>query len=765
MKYFLIVFLSFLSIQISFSQINQLWKGYFSYNSIKDITQSETRFYAASENALFSKSTITSEIKTINTIDGLTSQTISSVYHSSAFNKTLIGYENGYMIVINDADGNILNVVDIINKQLPPNIKKINHFNEYQGIVYISCDFGIVQYNLNTMQFGDTYFIGNTTAELVVTQTTVFNGYIYASTLTEGIRRAEITNPNLIDATQWLQVAPGNFLAVETFSDTLFIASVGGQVYKSINGTSFFTFGNLLSPATADVRANDNYFIITTPNAVYIYNQQFALILQINNSEITDVDVNFSCATIIGNTVYIGTTEHGVITTKLNNPLDFQFISPSGPVKNNIFSINISSSNLWAVYGSYSENLTPTNTTKYGISKYNETKGWTNFTNANLSGAKDLVRVTVNPANENQIFISSFGSGLLKFENDALTKLYNQTNSGLETLIDPKDPNYVLVAIEQSAFDKSGNLWMTNGLLKKPLKELKTNGEWQSYNMESVLTNYYDSRFMKLTIDKNDTKWMCTRSDGLIGFNENANPQFKTLRDAADTGNLPSLRIQAATIDNRNQMWIGTSLGLRVISVDRFLGEDNLKANSIIILEDGIGQELFYQQYITDIVVDGANNKWVGTLSAGVFQVSPDGQETLQHFTSTNSPLPSNAINDIDINATTGEVFFATDKGMVSFKGTAIKAVDDLNNVVVYPNPVRPGFAGTVKITGLVDKANIKITDIEGNLVHEVISEGGSIEWDTTAFGKYKVASGVYMILISSEDGLETKTKKVMIIR
>jgi hypothetical protein len=127
--------------------------------------------------------------------------------------------------------------------------------------------------------------------------------------------------------------------------------------------------------------------------------------------------------------------------------------------------------------------------------------------------------------------------------------------------------------------------------------------------------------------------------------------------------------------------------------------------------------------------------------------------------------LPSNSINDIDINNTTGEVFIATTKGLISFKGVATKASEDLNNVYVYPNPVRPGFEGTVKIAGLLDKANIKITDIEGNLVYETISEGGTIEWDTTAFGKYKVASGVYMIFISAQDGVETKVKKVMIIR
>jgi hypothetical protein len=155
----------------------------------------------------------------------------------------------------------------------------------------------------------------------------------------------------------------------------------------------------------------------------------------------------------------------------------------------------------------------------------------------------------------------------------------------------------------------------------------------------------------------------------------------------------------------------------------------------------------------------------VGTADSGVFLLSSNGQKTIYHFTTNNSPLPSNTINDIGINSVTGEVYIATTKGMISFKGVATGASDSLNNVYVYPNPVRPEFSGTVKIAGLLDRANIKITDIEGNLVHEAVSEGGTIEWDTTAFGKYKVASGVYMIFISAEDGIETKVKKVMIIR
>jgi ligand-binding sensor domain-containing protein len=307
---------------------------------------------------------------------------------------------------------------------------------------------------------------------------------------------------------------------------------------------------------------------------------------------------------------------------------------------------------------------------------------------------------------------------------------------------------------------------MTDSRTKKALQVLKANGTWQSFDMEAILTNYASNDFCKIAIDKTGTKWIASYKNGVIAYNENSSIGFKKISEGADTGNLPSIDVRAIAVDNRSQVWIGTNKGLRVLpSTGSYSNDGQMKANAIIILEDGLAQELLYEQFITDIAVNGSNQKWIGTADSGVFLFSSDGQQTVYHFTKDNSPLPSNVINDIDINSITGEIFFATDKGMVSFQGTATRPADNLNAVYVYPNPVRPEFAGTVKIAGLISKANIKITDIEGNLVYETTSEGGTVEWDTKAFGKYNVASGVYMIFIAAQDASETAVKKVMIIR
>jgi ligand-binding sensor domain-containing protein len=318
--------------------------------------------------------------------------------------------------------------------------------------------------------------------------------------------------------------------------------------------------------------------------------------------------------------------------------------------------------------------------------------------------------------------------------------------------------------VEQSAYDRNGNLWMSNGLIANMFKVRRANGQWQSYSASNVISGFTSNN--RMVVDKNNTKWLATLDEGLLAFNENNNNKLLKIADGSNEGNLPSSSVQALAIDNRNQLWIGTRKGLRVLSsVDRFINQDEITTSSIIINDEGLAQELLFNQFITDIAVDGSNQKWIGTADSGVFLFSSNGQETIYHFTITNSPLPSNVINDIEINGVTGEVFIATAKGMISFNGTATSSSDSLADAFVYPNPVRPGFEGTVKISGLISKANVKITDIEGNLVHEEISEGGTIEWDTWAFGKYRVASGVYMIFISSDDALDTTVKKVMIIR
>ncbi|ESU29132.1 hypothetical protein FLJC2902T_11730 [Flavobacterium limnosediminis JC2902] len=756
------ILLAFISVNC-LSQQNQLWRGFFSYTEIKDLSQSVDKVYAAPENTVFSKNTITNELKTVNSIDGFKADVVSAVHYSESFRKIVVGNQNGLLLVVNETDGSVLNVIDILNKpSIPPNKKKINHIYEHEGKVYLSCDFGICVFDLATSQFGDTYFIGPAGEEVQVFQTTVFNGFIYAVTQLNGIRRAELSNPNLVDFSQWSTFDPGYWSGIVTFQNQLVVSSSNNRVYKHAAG-AFQEIANV-GQAIVDLRAYDNRLVFTSANNVYVYDNQ---LLQLSHiTQIPDVASVFTCATAIGDKIFIGTADKGLHQTTIGNTTLFENCTPNGPARNKLFRIKKSDNFLWAVYGGYSKQYNPWEyccggtPSEYEISKFSDQSGWNDTPYADLLGAKAISNITINPNNPNQIFFGSFFSGLLKTNNGTPEILYNSANSILEDLI----PNVSLV--NSSAFDKQESIWITNSRVSKGLKVFKKDGQWLSYDFNNVTTNPVSDSYSSIAIDKNGTKWIGSYRNGVIAFNERYNNKFILIKTGADTGNLPNNDVRCVAIDNRNQLWIGTFEGLRVLpGVDRFLYDTSLETNPIIILDDNLAQELFYQQSIMDIVVDGANNKWVAIDGAGAFLVSPNGQETLYHFTKANSPLPSDNVLDIEIDGVTGEVFFATDKGLVSFQGIATKPAEDLSQVYVYPNPVRPGYEGTVKISGLIDNANIKITDIEGNLVYETTSEGGTIEWDTKAFGKHKVASGVYMIFISADDGVETKVKKVMIIR
>ena len=759
------LFLFFLLIaQIAFAQNrNQLWKGYFSYNEVNDLTESPSRIAASTQKALFSKHLNTNELKTITTIDGLSGQDITSIYYSQNFNKTFIGHANGLMLIINENDGTIKIVPGIRDQNgITPTKKKINHFLEHNNKLYIATDFGLVQFNLDTQLFGDTYLLGNAGQEVLVYQSTVLANFIYVATDTAGIRRADLSNPNLNDFAQWQTFDSGNFTGIVTHNNQLTAMSQNNAVFRH-NGSGFSLVLNLPQPGL-DIRSYQNMLAVTTSNHVYTFDQGFIQTAHVISQNIPEIVATFTCATAIGNALFIGTKENGVITAPISNPSSFQIIKPDGPSRNNIFSIKTTPTNkLWAVYGGYNIFYVP-DYSSFGVSKLSDT-GWLTIPHEETLDSQSLTRITLNPNDEKNVFIGSNHTGILEFQDDvAIAKYDHTTQNGPESVFLPEAPSFKSVRNNGLAFDRTGNLWFTNSLINNAMKVRRADGSWQSFPITDFVPST-DINYSSLLVDKNGTKWFSSEN-GLLGFNENVTPRFKKASSSEDEGKPFLNNVRSLALDNNNRIWIGTLGGLRILSsVDRFMGEEDLEISPIIIMDDGLPQELLYEQSILDIAVDGANNKWIATGGSGAFLFSSNGQQTLYHFTRENSPLPSNSINDIEINANTGEVFFATDAGLVSFKGTSTGAADNLNNVYVYPNPVRPEFVGTVKIAGLIDDANVKITDIEGNLVYETTSEGGTIEWDTKAFGKYRVASGVYMIFIASKDGTETKTKKVMIIR
>ena len=757
-----------LLLQIFFLQAQNFensWTGYFSYVSVKSISQGNDKIYAAAENAIFTYDLSTQEIATISTINGLSGKTITTAHYSNVYGLYIIGYENGLIEIAIDGEDNILKVVDILDKPtIPPNNKKINHFNEYNGSLYISTGYGISVYNLDALEFGDTYFIGDLGSQINITQTTVQGVLIYASSSGNGIKSALVADDNIIDYQQWTTVIGGGYKGIQSLGSELYTVNNSNTILKFDLDVGFLQIDTFLSPIV-DFGVASEILTITTESSIYAYTEGYSLLEEVNN--LIDFDYKLQSGYTFNNTFYLGTKELGMLVVPFASSQAEQIL-PDGPLFNQPFAIDASPDQLWVAFGKIDLFFNPYPLTKRGISnfrnddwlsiKYDDLKD-----EVNVNDINDLSYVKINPNNTSEVYMSSYQKGMLKINNQTPSILYNETNSPMDI---PGGDNALGIRLYGSDFDREENLWFVQSRADNGLIKLTPEGQFQLIDVSNIIDAENEQALSDVKVSREGYVFFGAVDNGLVGYNP-TNNEFNKISEEIGNGNLPTNNIRTLAFDNQNRLWIGTLKGLRVLySVGSFFESGaNIDAQPIIILEDGIAQELLFEQSITDIEVDGSNNKWVSTATSGVFYLSPNGQETLLRFTTDNSPLPSDNVLDIAIDDSDGTVYFATKDGLVAYDGTSTDPGEDLEGVYAYPNPVRPTYFGNVTIDGLTAKANVKITDITGNLVFETTSEGGSIQWDTTAFGKYRVASGVYLVLITSDDNLLTKVAKIMVIR
>ena len=786
-------FFSFLILTVSlfYGQQNKLsietetsiysnWNTYFSYNLISAIDNGESVIYFASYNSIFSYDTSSNQIEKFDTLNELSGDEISAFYYSEINNNIVIGYSSGFLQIIDLNSNSIINIYDILNKPtIPPNKKTINDFFQSGDQLLISTGYGVSIYNLNGYEFGDTYYIGDFASQINVTSTLVHENFIYASSPDLGILRANI-NSNLIDFNNWQTIYFGDIQQLFYDGENIFFYT--DNSIMRINDeeiTSILTLENQI----ININSSDSKFIIITDEKCLIYNDQLTqLVYEIDSETYLS---GFNEGIIKDNYIYIATNEKGVLIIN-NNSGDFSYLKPDGPLENDIFSVETLNNKTWVSYGNYTEYFNPYPLKFSGLSNYDENlNSWFNISKDSIpERAVNLNNISINPFNNDNVFISSFEGGILEIEDLNIIEFYDNNNSGLESL-SINDPLYESVRISDIEFDQNGVLWILNSRIDSPLKSFNLeNNSWNSYDFTEIINDGFQDElgFNDIEVDDYGNKWIAGLRSGLIGFNNESGTNQLRKVFSQDQSNMPSSYVKSIAVDNNNHLWIGTIQGLRVLyNTSNFFDTSVVTTQQIVILEDGIPRELLEQQYISDIEVDGANNKWVATIGSGVFYFSPNGQQTIHHFTKENSPLPSNNINDISINYSNGKVYFATDHGLVSYNTGSTSSSENFSNTYVYPNPVRPEFNTEfekIKITGLTQNVNIKITDIEGNLVAEAQSninsryrnfnleiDGGTAFWNGKNLRNRLVSSGVYIIMLSDLDSYETKILKLMIIR
>lgn len=774
MKYIIPLFLCLICLPIFAQQEIAIgdWKSHLAFRTYSDITQSDNNIYVAAVHGIAKISKDDLLVEKITKVEGLTDSDPRKVLFDKSTTTLVIGYENGNIDLMT-ADG-VINVPNILNNTNVGSEKEpLNLRADDKGNVYMAYNFGLVQYNLSLQTFGFSLITGFPISDIAI-----HDDRYYIAT-EEGIYYAPIANTvNHADLGSWSKLTEG---WPEPYTSRA-IASNGNQLIADLNGDLVEIRNDV--PTTVQV-APEDYAIRQisvlpdrmavsyeyTLNGPSVFRQDNLFFFDENLSQ-TEAYTSASCVIVVNRVIQ---DEEGRIFYA--NERDIKLIESIGagcesitvtrPARNDAYEITFAGNEVIVATGNVQDNGSPTRLTT-GLFLYKDGV-WDQFNHEDGFFGDSLASyldVAVGPMNEIAVGTHYRGLFILSPDREMVT-LYNDRNS----CIGPQ--TFDIASIWDLTYDEDGNLWVSNFRTTVPLKVIDTEGNCRDVE---ISRNFGTNELSEMTIDNRGRKWIATHdaSTAVIVFDEGDldNPgddQFRVLKTTNTA--LESNRVWDIVNDLDGDVWVGTDKGAVVFDCAAGILDNGCFGRKPIVEVEGVAALLLENESVRAIAVDGANRKWFGTTN-GIFVQSPNGEEEILQFNEKNSPLISNFIRDISINQLTGEVFIATDKGIMSYRTDATQGDKSFHanesEVFAFPNPVRPEYVGPIAIKGLPRNANVKITDVQGKLVFEGVANGGQAIWDGTDYNGNKAASGVYLVFSSTPTSFEKPdalVSKILIVR
>ncbi len=722
------------------------WRMHLPYNSVRQIVETEKLLYVLAERGIYSYHLKSGEIELLTKVEGFSETEVSKICYSKELNVLVIGYENTNVDLLKGKT--IVNLSGIKRSNIVGQ-KSILDIKIYNERAYLATSFGVVVIDLEKEEIIDDYQnLGLGGAKLAVSTLAIYNDSLFLGTA-EGIKAAPAYNDliNLKNFESWNDF--GSFdstYLMENHDGSLFFVS-DSILFKYSTGQPS-VFQNGVKYGYRSLNSNHNNLVICKREGIDLVGE--------NNTVIAKGDPFMDYAIIdFQDNIWFGGFYTGLIKKNTSNQLSY--LQPQGPFGINAFEMEGDGTKMWVSSGGHSSAFSPAYN-GYGYYSYEDGR----WKNRDLKDPKaglvlDFTAIEIN-SKSNEIWLSSFGFGVLQIKNGVVTELFDNTNSVLQ--LAPGD----VVACLGLALDSKENLWIANYETSRALVVRKKDGTWADFNVGV-------NRVGEMVVDDFDNIWTTvprSSGEGIVVAKQEDGEIIETriLKKGKNFGNVPNNEVNALAVDKDGEIWVGTAAGLAVFYNPSLVFEGGLNADAQqIIIDDGndIGY-LLGTEVINDIKIDGANRKWIAT-NNGAWLVKEDGSEVVEHLTVKNSPLPCNEVNTIGIVPRTGEVFFGTNCGIASFRGNATEATDLHNNTLVFPNPVHTGYEGPITITGVPEDATVKILDVAGRVVYEMVATGGTAVWDGYNFNGEKPQTGVYLIFTANKDDEETMVSKLLYVR
>ncbi|KMQ62947.1 isoleucyl-tRNA synthetase [Chryseobacterium sp. FH2] len=720
------------------------WADLFSYNNVLAMKEGNGKIVAATENGVFYYTISTGEITKLSKANGLHDVKISAFDYNPQTNTGLVGYENGSLDVI--TPNGITYIVDIPLATGYTGNKKINHISVTGNKATVSVGYGVSIFDLTKKEFNDSAFFLNGGIYEASNEATLVGNKVYAVT-NSGLKSHEINTTFPVFST-WTTEMAGSFNQIDSESVLSFGSSTAAYLYDNGIATPLpQTFGGI-----RDIVVTGNDIIVTDVSRIYT----FATNGTSNGSATVGEECN--TATKTNGKIYGGTKLSGIKTEEST------IFKPDGPYNNIAYKISLLNDQIWVSTG--------------GKVAYNDPPAGRNIGYYHFDGSKwiypdyfkdnpitfNILDVVPNPSNPSEVFFTNHiynqgQKGIYKMENDVFKKVYkNNDSDNLYNRItgltfDENNQLFVAVTGIQTGSANTGYYFYNQSSDDFTLVPIvNAGGSQKPFTKDGII--YIPSPFFD--------------PGGLIMKEYGNNPTSTTtpLKYIRKENGLPANGTISAAIDKDDNVWIGTRSGLRILPNPKSaITETSPQASPVIIEQNGLAEELFRDNAILQIEVDGGNHKWVSVDDGGVYYLSASGEQVIKHFTKENSPLPTNNVTDIKIDNKTGKIYFVTLDGIVTYQGDVADVTSNFGNVLVYPNPVvYSNFKGNVTIKGLAEKTNIRIVDAAGNIVHSAVARGGYYEWDLVSQKGKRVASGIYFVLMTNEDGSDKATAKIAVV-
>ena len=716
------------------------------YNSVRQIVEADDKLFVLSDIGIYEFGLKSGEAEFLTKVNGFSESSVVAMSYSADYNTLVIAYKSGNIDLLK---GNSIINLPGIKRSSIFGLKDIYEIEIYNELAYLSTAFGVVIIDIEAEEIIDDYQnLGFGGVPLAVNSLDIFNEKIYIGT-TEGIKSAPAfdNNVNLKNFSSWETIEEyDSAVNIKTFNDKLYFVS--DSILFSFDGTNYV-------PVEMSVRKGYKSLAVCHGNLVVCRYEGIASINEMGTvKEYGEVAMSSAIIDYQDN-LWFGGFYRGLI--KKNNAGQISYFSPQGPFSFNSYDMDGQGNSLWVTSGGYTPAFAPTYNT-YGYYRYEDGNWYNRNTSDPYSGGMtDFTSIYV-PKDRNETWLGSFGSGLLRIKNYEPNQRYTNSNSSLKNSVGTNE-----VALGM-AYDSKNNLWVSNYETDRPLAVMRANGSWSDFNVGT-------KRLGEMIIDQSDQIWMLvprTSSNGILVAKELENGSLRTrfLGTSKNGGGLPNNNVKAIAQDKDGEIWVGTESGIAVFYNPSMVFDGGVNADAQqIIIDDGkdIGY-LLGSEVVNDIKIDGGNRKWVAT-NNGVWLIKEDGSEIVLHLTEDNSPLPSNIINCVGIIPNTGEVFFGTTNGIASFRSDATEAKDLHENTLVFPNPVHPEYDGPITITGLPEDATVKIADVAGRVVYELVAVGGTAVWNGLNFDGQKPQTGVYLIFTANKEDEDSLVSKLLIVR